>query len=88
MQRFFFYHQLKNYPNTIISLLGQTWTMTILHLILQARDFENRNEISLTDFYQKIPFMEVEGMDGETGADKQPPLLCGIIKPEILHFLV
>ena len=48
---------------------GQTWTMTILRLILQARDLEEGNEISLTDFYERIPFMEVEGMDGETGAD-------------------
>ena len=44
--------------------------MTILRLILQARDLEEGNEISLTDFYERIPFMEVEGMDGETGADK------------------
>ena len=62
--------------------------MTILRLILQVRDLEQGNQISLTDFYQKIPFMEVEGMDGETGADKQPPLLCGIIKPEVSQFLV
>ena len=52
------------------SLPGQTWTMTILRLILQSRDLEEGNEISLTDFYERIPFMEVEGMDGETGADK------------------
>ena len=44
--------------------------MTILRLILQARDLEEGNEISLTDFYERIPFMEVGGMDGETGADK------------------
>ena len=56
--------------NVHISFPGQTWTMTILRLILQAQDLEDGNDISLTDFYQKIPFMEVEGMDGETGADK------------------
>ena len=51
--------------------------MTILRLILQARDLEEGNDVSLTDFYEKIPFMEVEDMDGLTGADKirkmQPP---------------
>ena len=44
--------------------------MTILRLILQARDLEEGNEVSLADFYEKIPFMELEDMDGLTGADK------------------
>ena len=36
--------------------------MTIVRLILQARDLEEGNEVSLTDFYERIPFMEVEDM--------------------------
>ena len=51
--------------------------MTIIRFILQARDLEEGNDISLTDYYEKMPFMELEGIHGETGADKlrnlQPP---------------
>ena len=44
--------------------------MTIIRAILQAKDLEKGGDIPIDDFFTKIPFMEIEWGDGETGADK------------------
>ena len=44
--------------------------MTIIRSILQSKELEKGKDVSLDDFFVKIPFMEIEWSDGETGADK------------------
>ena len=44
--------------------------MTIIRSILQSKELKKGKEVSLDEFFVKIPFMEIEWSDGETGADK------------------
>ena len=52
--------------------------MTIIHCILQIEKLEQGEDISITEkFFETIPFMESESVEGTTGADEfkklQPP---------------
>ncbi len=44
--------------------------MTILRLILSAQDVAQGKKMDFKDFYDRMPFMEIEAPNGETGADK------------------
>ena len=44
--------------------------MTILHLILNSEDLDAGKDISFSNFYTKMPFIESEFADGTTGADQ------------------
>ena len=61
----------------LLSFTGQTWTMTMIRFILYANELEEGKDLSLMDFYEKIPFMETIDGNGVMATEKfnklQPP---------------
>ena len=50
--------------NFRLTISGQTWTLTLLSHIFQAKELEAGKEFSLDDFWGKLPFMETEWFNG------------------------
>ncbi len=53
--------------NISLLLSGQTWTMMMIGLILEAKQLEINSEVSLAQIFRKIPFLEMERPIGVTG---------------------
>ena len=50
-------------------IVGQTWLMTMIHLIQNADNLVKTNEYDVSDIYLNMPFLELHMADGQTGVD-------------------
>ena len=53
----------------IFVLAGQTWVMTIMHLIQHAKDLEEGKDYNILDLYMKVPFLELQRSSGQYWSD-------------------
>ena len=50
-------------------LTGQKWTLTMVRLMMLAKDLEEGKEVTTADVMPDISFIETENLDGTCGAD-------------------